>query len=849
MGYLWHSYKITELLRSYKYAFYILIIILLPLGLHAQQKSIAYLSGHITDTSGNNLEGIRIRIDKHSIGTTDGKGNFKVKVPAGHSLEVDLVYLNVVKKHVSVPALQPDQSYTIDEKLIGNFDVGAVVVTGHSNFSKAPMLKVDPSKLGALPSTTGDISGIIKATSLGVYSNNELSTQYNVRGGNYDENLVYINGIEVYRPQLIRSGQEEGLSIVNTDLVKDLQFSAGGFEAKYGDKMSSVLDIQYKEPDSFAAKVTGSLLGSTAAVEGCDKSHRLRFLGGARYYSNKYLLNSLNVQGQYHPSFVDAQGYLSYDVTDRLKLGYLTYYGGNKYQSIPQSQQTQFGTVSQALRLDILFDGQQIMQYNTFLNAFTTSFQANKNNTFRFTSSLYNINENEDYDIIGQYSLQQLNNDQGSQSFGDVKYSLGDGGYLNHARDNIYTTIYNAQIKGEHKAGDQLSMQWGMKFQHEHTEDKLNDYHYIDSADYSVPQQDTNRKVLNIYSQYAAHNIEDWTRYMGYVQNTFNLSKRKTMYMTAGIRGNYWDFNKEFLLSPRVQYYYEPFADYNRRVILDNQNDSLLKNPLRLKAAAGVYQQSPYYREMRDLYGQINPAIKAQKSYQALAGSELSFKWFNRPFKFITEAYYKYMWDLIPYFIDNEQIRYTGKNDAIGYATGLDMQLQGEVAKGNPSWISMSFMKTMQNLTDDVYVDPSGVTHYPGWIPRPTDQRFRFSMYFQDFLPNHPSYKVHLMFVYASGLPFGPPTNQIYQQTLKMPPYRRVDIGFSRQCWDRSKQHTNNVLLRQFKSIWLSAEVFNLFQVNNTISYIWVQDVVGNEYAVPSYLTSRRLNLHIELKF
>jgi hypothetical protein len=837
------------LLRICKYAFFLLILIALPTASLAQQKTDSYITGHITDTSGNSLESIRIRIDRHTAGTTDSKGNFKIKVPSGQAMEIDLVYLNVVKKHISIPALQPDETYTVNEKLMGNFDVGAVVVTGRSTNNKTPIIKVDPSKLEAIPSTNGDISAIVKATSLGVYSNNELSTQYNVRGGNYDENLVYINGIEIYRPQLIRSGQEEGLSVVNTDLVKNLQFSAGGFEAKYGDKMSSVLDIQYKEPDSFAAKVTGSLLGSTISVEDCDKSHRLRFLGGVRYYSNQYLVKSLNVQGQYHPSFVDAQSYLSYELTDRWKIGYLTYYGGNKYQSIPQSQQTEFGTVSQALRLDILFDGQQIMRYNTFLNAFTTSFKPNKNNTLTFISSLYNIDESEDYDIIGQYSLEQLNNDQGSQNFGDVKYSLGNGGYLNHARDNIYSTIYNAQVKGEHQSGEQLNLQWGFKFQHEHTEDKLNDYHYIDSADYSVPQQDTNRRVLNVYSQYAAHNIVDWNRYMGFVENSFNLSKRNTMYMTAGVRGNYWDFNKQFLLSPRIQYYYEPFADYNRRVILDNQDDSLLKNPLRLKAAAGVYQQAPYYREIRDLYGQISPGIKAQKSYQVLAGSELSFKWFNRPFKFITEAYYKYLTDLIPYFIDNEQIRYTGKNDAIGYATGIDMQLQGEVAKENPSWISMSFMKTMQNLTDDKYVDPDGVTHYPGWIPRPTDQRFRFSMYFQDFLPNHPSYKVHLMFVYASGLPFGPPTNQIYQQTLKMPPYRRVDIGFSRLFWDRSKQHTDNPLLKHFRSIWLSAEVFNLFQVNNTISYIWVQDVVGSEYAVPSYLTSRRLNLHLEMKF
>lgn len=837
------------MLRICKYAFFLLILIALPTASLAQQKTDSYITGHITDTSGNSLESIRIRIDRHTAGTTDSKGNFKIKVPSGQAMEIDLVYLNVVKKHISIPALQPDETYTVNEKLMGNFDVGAVVVTGRSTNNKTPIIKVDPSKLEAIPSTNGDISAIVKATSLGVYSNNELSTQYNVRGGNYDENLVYINGIEIYRPQLIRSGQEEGLSVVNTDLVKNLQFSAGGFEAKYGDKMSSVLDIQYKEPDSFAAKVTGSLLGSTISVEDCDKSHRLRFLGGVRYYSNQYLVKSLNVQGQYHPSFVDAQSYLSYELTDRWKIGYLTYYGGNKYQSIPQSQQTEFGTVSQALRLDILFDGQQIMRYNTFLNAFTTSFKPNKNNTLTFISSLYNIDESEDYDIIGQYSLEQLNNDQGSQNFGDVKYSLGNGGYLNHARDNIYSTIYNAQVKGEHQSGEQLNLQWGFKFQHEHTEDKLNDYHYIDSADYSVPQQDTNRRVLNVYSQYAAHNIVDWNRYMGFVENSFNLSKRNTMYMTAGVRGNYWDFNKQFLLSPRIQYYYEPFADYNRRVILDNQDDSLLKNPLRLKAAAGVYQQAPYYREIRDLYGQISPGIKAQKSYQVLAGSELSFKWFNRPFKFITEAYYKYLTDLIPYFIDNEQIRYTGKNDAIGYATGIDMQLQGEVAKENPSWISMSFMKTMQNLTDDKYVDPDGVTHYPGWIPRPTDQRFRFSMYFQDFLPNHPSYKVHLMFVYASGLPFGPPTNQIYQQTLKMPPYRRVDIGFSRLFWDRSKQHTDNPLLKHFRSIWLSAEVFNLFQVNNTISYIWVQDVVGSEYAVPSYLTSRRLNLHLEMKF
>jgi hypothetical protein len=815
----------------------------------------ASVFGTVTDTSGTPLGDIRVRVKdarESSLSSTDGK--FSLKLQSGKPYEIEFLYLGQLQKKIHIEALQPKEARSMGMiRLEGNFGSTYVLITDSSRKINRHMQTMNPHNFDDIPNVEGGIEGILK-TLAGVSSNNELSSQYSVRGGNYDENLVYINDIEVYRPQLVRSGQEEGLSIINTDMVQSLQFSAGGFEAKYGDKLASVLDIHYKEPDSFAMKTNLSLLGASVEAEGNSKDNRFKYLAGVRYRSSKYILNSLDVQGDYQPTFLDVQAYLTYDLTDKLRIGYLSYYGNNQYLSVPQTQTTEFGTATNAAQLLIAFDGQQILQYDVFLNGLTLDYHPNKRNDIKFINSFYNTTESENYDIVGAYKLQELNSNLGSAGFGSANYTFGLGEFLNHARNSFYSEIYNSEVKGFHSVSKSVDLLWGIKYQHEHVEASLNEYQYVDSVDYSVPQTGNPRTQLNVKSYLYSRQNEDWNRYSGYVQSAYALIPKYNCYLTAGVRANYWDFNRELLISPRAQLTYEPNADFNRRIIMGGYDDSLMKKNIRLRASAGIYQQPPFFKELFAPDGSLVPGIKAQKSSHFVLGSDISFKMWDRPFKWTTEMYYKYMWDLIPYEIDNVHITYLGQNNATGYATGIDFQLNGELVKDAPSWVSLSLLQTAENIIGDSYIktDPKTLKQsvvYPGYIPRPTDQRVRFSLFFQDYLPNHPSYKVHLNLVFGSGLPFGPPNLNKYQDTLRLPPYRRVDIGFSKLFWDKSKQHSKSRVINAFRSIWFSVEVFNLFQINNTVAYLWVQDIDGYQWAVPSYLTSRRLNLHLELKF
>jgi hypothetical protein len=841
----------NPLLRSTRF-FILLSLLFLSFYSFGQH---AIVIGVVKDTGGVPLSEIRVKvIGGRETTVTGSDGKFSLQVPSGKDLEIEFTYLATVEKRMHVKALTPKETYDMQTVVLkGNFGMNDIVITDSSRKINRYMEVINPHNFDDIPNPGGGFEGILKMLA-GVSSNNELSSQYSVRGGNYDENLVYINDIEVYRPQLVRSGQEEGLSIINTDMVQSLQFSAGGFEARYGDKLSSVLDIKYKDPDSFALKTNLSLLGAFVEAEGTSVDHRLRYIAGVRYRSSKYLLNSLDVQGDYQPTFLDAQAYLTYDLTDRLRIGYLGYYGSNEYLSVPQSQTTQFGTASSAAQFVVAFDGQQILQYNTFLNGLTLDFHPNKRNTIKFINSFYFTTESEDYDLLGAYKLQELNNNLGSAGFGSANYTFGLGEFLYHARNSFYSEIYNSEIKGVHTLFNAIDLQWGLKYQHEHVEASLNEYHYLDSVDYSVSHVPSTGNQLNVYSYLYSRQNNDWNRYSGYVQGTYNLMPKYNSYLTVGVRSNYWDFTKELLISPRAQVTYEPNADYNRRIIIGGFDDSLQRKNIRLKASAGLYQQPAFFKELFNPDGTIAQGIRAQKSSHFVVGSDVTFKMWNRPFKWTTELYYKYMWDLIPYQIDNVHIVYLGKNDAKGYATGVDFQLNGELVKDAPSWVSLSLLDTRENLTDDSYIKTDYKTGkqsriYPGYIPRPTDQRVRFSLFFQDYIPKNPTYKVHLNLVFGSGLPFGPPTLNRYQDTLRLPPYRRVDIGFSKQFWDKNKQRSKSRVLNSFRSIWFSIEVFNLLQIDNTVAYLWIQDISGNQWAVPSYLTSRRLNFHLELKF
>ncbi|MGZ5282931.1 MAG: TonB-dependent receptor [Bacteroidia bacterium] len=832
---------------------FLLFAIFFPAAVSAQ-KSDAYISGTVSDTSGIPLSDVRVKFkDTRGGFKTDAQGKFFITVKEGQTYTLEFSYFDQKKQSFTTPVLQPGQQYEINVQFSNVHNAGTVTITEKVRNEKKLMERIIPKQFEAIPNVGGGFEAILK-TLAGVSSNNELSSQYSVRGGNYDENLVYIDDIEIYRPQLVRSGQQEGLSIIHTDLVKSVQFSAGGFEARYGDKLSSVLDIQYKEPDSFASNIAVSLLGESISLEGSSKNNRFTYLLGGRHRRNSYLLNTLDVQGDYQTNFIDAQSYLTYHVSPTLKLGMLTYYGQNSYLSIPETQVTKFGTISDVRVLKVFFDGKELLQQRTFLNGITASYAPNKKDHFKLISSVYNLDERENFDIIGQYFLQQLNSNLGSEEFGDVNYTFGVGGYLNHARNRLNTIIYNTELKGDHTYSKLFDLDWGLKFQHEDVQDKLSEYRYIDSADYSVPQD--NDSILNVYEYIYSKNNQQWNRYMGYVQNTFSLNDDKNMFLTLGVRGNYWDYNKQFLLSPRAQFSFEPNAGFNRNVIINDLGDSLMRKALRFKVSAGAYHQPPFYRELRGLNGTLNPLIRAQKSYHLVLGNDYTFQIWKRPFKLTSEVYYKHLEDIIPYEIDNVRIRYFANNNAKGYATGLDMQLNGEFVKDNPSWVSLSLMKTAEDLEGDKYIRTNPQTGNKelveaGYIPRPTDQRFRFSVFFQDFLPKRPNYKVHLMMVYGSRLPFGPPDHLRYKDTLRVPAYRRVDIGFSRQIFDKEKAKAKRTdgWRRHFESVWISAEVFNMFGINNTVSYMWVDDIDGNNWAIPRYLTSRRLNIQLQVKF
>lgn len=830
------------------------------------QLSDATIYGRITDTSGSLLEGVKINIHgSNKVLLSRPDGTYAITVKEGSAYLLDFEYFKTKVQRGTDHKLTAGEQYELNV-VMKALELDPIRITSGS---KKQMVSITPRMYSTFPSV-GHFESVLK-TLPGVSSNNELSSQYSVRGGNYDENLVYIDDIEIYRPQLVRSGQQEGLSIINSDLIKSVEFSAGGFEARYGDKLSSVLDLTYKEPDSFAAKIGMSFLGGSASVEGSSENHRFTFLGGARYRTLQYLLGTLDVEGTYRPAFTDVQTYMTYDIRDNLKMALLTYYGRNRYLSIPESQTTQFGTASNTVQLRIFFDGKEIVQQQTFLNGLTLNWKPSVKNRYKFIGSAYAGQERENFDIIGQYYLEELENDVNSKEFGQVKNTFGVGGYLNHARNRLNTTIYNAEIKGFHTPAararrcegcpppeppkgwqKQVDIQWGLKFQQELIEDKLSEYQYLDSVDYSVPQD--NDSVLNIYEYIYSVNNQSWNRYMGYIQNSFVLSRSYDAYLTIGVRGNYWDYTGEHLISPRFQFAFEPNAKHNKAVDAAEADQSLKRNPWRLRLAGGAYNQPPFYRELRGLFGQLNPEIRAQKSYQLVAGSDYTFEMWGRPFRWTTEVYYKYLLDVIPYEIDNVRIRYFANNDAKGYAEGLDMQVNGEFIKDNPSWFNIGFLKTEEDLANDTYrtTDKDGdtVRVFPGYIPRPTDQRFRAGVFVQDYLPGNETYKVHLMGVYGYRLPFGPPDHNRYKDTLRMRSYKRIDVGFSKQIYsktDTTRWHPH--FLRHFQSIWLSAEVFNMFGFDNTVSYLWVKDIYGSSWAVPSFLTDRRLNLHLELKF
>lgn len=816
---------------------YSLLVVLVSLGcaLSAQR---AYVSGVVSDSLGVPITDVFISVQgEEKIYFSDDLGRYSLPVPANKKVNLVISYIGSGVQLRSVGPLVPGQEVRLNIILRMNaYEKAEVIFEYQQDRDKVSTITLDPKLSGILPNISGNFEAILR-TLPGVSANNELSSAYNVRGGNYDENLVYVNDIEIYRPQIVRSGQQEGLSFINPDLVENVRFSAGGFEARYGDKLSSVLDVQYRRPEKFAAGANLNFMGGGIYAEGASK-RRFTWMLGSRVRSNQYVLNSLDVQGSYKPLFVDVQGLLTYNITSKCTLSYLGNYALNRFLLVPQTQRTSFGTVTNALQLTVFFDGSELMRYSTLMNGLTLTQEVGKNTVLKLIGSHYTSTEQEYYTVEGAYRLDQLDNELGSDNFSKAKFNRGVGYFINHARNELNAQVATIAHKGNHIT-EKVSLYWGVQYQQESINDRQREWNYVDSAGYSVPYNSGDN--LNLFNFVKGTASLQSARYSAFIQNTTTLIDSLKLKVTYGLRSNYWDLNQQHVVSPRIQLSFEPNRAYNNRT----ETDSLKKKDWIFRLAFGYYYQPPFYRELRGLDGRVNTSVKAQRSIHYVFGGDMNFKAWKRPFKFYSEIYYKQLDNLVPYQIENVRIRYFAENSSKGRAFGWDTRINGEFVKGLESWFSMSIMSIKENIT---YTNEQGLRVQSGFLRRPTDQRVNLGVLFQDELERWPRYKMQLNLVYGSNLPFYLDGDNRFREGFKLPAYRRVDIGFSRDILNE-KDVRKNRMSKWFKSVWLSVQIFNLTQANNTISYIWVRDVEGTTYGVPNYLTSRRINLSVVMKF
>jgi len=836
-------------------SFLFLIFLLVPAALMAQQATV---NGTITDESGKPVELANIAIKGEPGGTTtDRKGMFTLTVPANKPVTIAITYVGFAQKEIEVNLKKGET-----KKVVINLKSSTTTLPGleikDEKLRTEGLIRLNPKNTRIAPSVNESVESIIQ-TLPGVSTTSEMSSQYSVRGGNFDENLVYVNDIEVYRPFLVNSGQQEGLSFINPAMVSSILFSAGGFGAQYGDKMSSVLDVKYKKPVEFGGTFSVSLLGAELSVKDNIKD-KFTFLIGARYKTNSYLVNSLDTKGNYKPNFFDVQSLFEYKFNQKWSLSFLGYYSGNQYNLIPTDRVTDYGTFKQAMRFKVYFDGQEVDSYNVAEGGLTLSFHPNNTVHLKLIASAFNTQEKETYDVQGQYWIGLLDNNPGSEDFDEVTQSLGVGTYLEHARNRFDATVITLEHKGT-KIFDSQSLHWGLRYQHQIVDDRLREWQMIDSAGYSLPNPPASpgepapaRPPIELDYFMKGHHQLSINRFSAYLSDDwkFRLNNNDMITLSAGVRSYYGDINNEFTLSPRVNFSYKPYK---------NQN-------IVLRFATGIYYQPAFYREMRDMDGSLNTQVKSQRSIQFILGSDYQFRVWDRPFIFTSEIYYKKLDNLIPYMVDNVRIRYYANQIAKGYATGIDFRINGEFVKGVDSWASLSIMKTAEDVQDDFYYDyydkdgeligsgvdlgysdADSVRVEPGYIPRPTDRRVTFSIFFQDYIPKYPTWKVHLKLIYGTGMPFGAPGTQRYQQTLRMPDYRRVDLGFSKQIMGENTRYTLRHPNSFVKSFWVSLDIFNLFGVYNTVSYMWVKDIYNRQNAIPNYLTPRLFNLKVSMEF
>lgn len=814
------------------------------------QAQVTVLRGKVTGTDGAGIERMNIGIRELPASGyyTEPDGTYSFTLASGKPYTILFYDINHAAETFTFFAKDGD---VVTHSPVVRFKNEIIEVVVSDKKSRAQEVVIlDPKTLSVIPTVGQSVEDIIK-TQMGVTSNNELSSGYSVRGGNFDENLVYVNDIEVYRPFLVRSGQQEGLSFANPNMVQGISFSAGGFEARYGDKMSSVLDITYRKPLKFGGNASMSLLGGNLQAEGVSHNRLLAWSMGARYRTNIYLLNSLDTKGEYRPSAMDFQTFLTFQVSPKFKLEYLGNINNNKYLVIPSNRQTDFGTVKDAVRFTVYFDGQELMQYTTFMSGLSGTYKPNSSTRLKFISSAYRANEQEVYTVQGQYYIDQLEADLGKPNFGQVAFNRGVGTFLNNGRNYLNATVINFEHKGTKTFDQNNELLWGARQQFEAVGDRLSEWRTVDSAGFAVPYSPDEIQLIDVYKTRV--NLQSG-RSQAYVQ--YNLARQlkdtSELRLTVGVRGNYWTVNQQTVISPRMTLAWQPHWE----------RDWLFK------LSGGVYYQPPFYREIRNFNGSINRDVKAQRSIHAVLTSDYNFRMWRRSFKLIMAAYWKELSDIIPYEVDNVRIRYFANNNTKGYATGADIRINGEFVSGVESWATMGVLRTYEYSKDNIHyvyynkdgeeiergitfdqVKTDSVKVDPGYIPRPTNQLVTFGMFFQDHLPAYPQIKFNLNLQFGSGLPFGPPTHLRWQQVLKMPPYRRADAGLAYNVLKADREIKKPNAWSKLKELWIFVEVYNLLQIQNTVSYTWVTDVTGNKYAIPNYLTNRQVNLRLQVKF
>jgi hypothetical protein len=797
----------------------------------------AHIRGIILDKNNQPVENVNVSCT--SKGTKSNvNGFYSLEVPANQKVIVVFSHVSLKKVTVAI-TLKPDEDYEFDLVMNDQDEqMGEVVITVNNKKRVQGITTIEPALIRKIPGANAGVENILKSLP-GVNSNNELSTQYAVRGGNYDENLVYVNEIEVYRPFLIRSGQQEGLSFTNTDLVQNVDFSAGGFQSKFGDRLSSVLDITYRKPTKFGAVAEASFLGASVAVDAVSKNGKWSEVSGIRYRNNSLLVNSQETQTNYTPVFVDFQTNVNFKSSDKWEWSFLGNISSNDYKYQPLTRQTNFGTIDDPMALLIYYEGQEKDKFTTVFGAVKTTFSASKNATYKLFASAYHTQEQEYFDILAQYRLGEVDSNFGSQTFGDVAFTRGIGSQLNHARNDLDAVIVNTELKGIHNFKKNL-LEWGAKFTRESIRDRVIEWEVIDSAGFSLnppkilPKNDQPYSPftgpLVPYNNVRATNFVDINRFSGYVQwSRKGYIGNNEIWMNAGIRSQNWTVSYDNITSS-TQITFSPRAQFSLK---PNWNKDMF-----FRLSGGLYHQPPSYRELRDADGVVNPDVKAQQAIHIVLSNDYSFKMWNRPFKMVSELYYKSLTDVNPYTLDNVRIRYAAANNAKAYAQGFDFRLNGEFVPGTESWFSFGYLKTEENIDNK------------GFIARPTDQRLKFALLFQDYMPRIPSIKLYLNLVYNTGLPGGSPSYAdpyLYQNRLR--DYRRADVGFSKVLID-AQNPSNKNWMKSFKELAIGLEIFNLFDNQNAITNTWVRDVYSkNQYAIPNYMTTRVFNVKVNMRF